>query len=212
MTRTDDRPSTDLTPVVLAGGRSTRFGQANKALATYRGEPILGRVLDVVDAVTTNRPIVAVHTDEQAAEHRAAIDTPAVRFAYDDAAFDGPLAGIAAGAAAAETRWLLVVGCDMPLLSERALSALAQRTGPEVDAVAPTEAGEYHPLHTLYRSTAVGRAMPAAASGAGPRVLLERLDAVRTVPARDGAESPDLARSLTSVDTRADLDELAPRQ
>lgn len=57
------------------------------------------------------------------------------RTVHDAIAEAGPLAGIAAGLAAARTPWLLVVAGDMPYLTSELIAAMLARVAPDVDAV-----------------------------------------------------------------------------
>jgi molybdopterin-guanine dinucleotide biosynthesis protein A len=201
-----------VTGVVLAGGHSTRFGPENKALADFDGETVLERVLEVVDACTDRPPILAVRSAEQRAELESVVGERSVHFAVDREGFEGPVAGLAGAIDGVASPWLLVSACDMPLVSRDALDWLAAQRGPDLDAVAPTEDGQYHPLLTCYRRSAVADALPKLPGAAGPRVLLEWLDRVRDVPVESTPAGVDLERSLISVDTKRGLATVAPRQ
>lgn len=206
----DDRPPNGpLTAVVLAGGDSSRFGPENKALAEFGDSTVLGAVLQTVAARSDREPIVAVRSRAQREELAAAIGS-SVRFVFDRPRFDGPIGGLAAAADRADTPWLLVSACDMPLVDPQALAYLEERRGSEVDAVAPTESGQYHPLLTLYRRDAVESVLPDLSDAAGPRAVLDSLERVRRVPVEEAPVEDRLRRSLVSVDTKEDLAAAAP--
>ncbi|MFB6151629.1 MAG: molybdenum cofactor guanylyltransferase [Haloarculaceae archaeon] len=62
----------DVRGVVLAGGDSTRFGEADKALADLSGRPLVAHVVGALADGTAGRPLVAVSTaDEGDALRRA---------------------------------------------------------------------------------------------------------------------------------------------
>ncbi|WP_327052896.1 molybdenum cofactor guanylyltransferase [Halomicrococcus gelatinilyticus] len=195
----------EATGVVLAGGDSTRFGDANKAVATLDGRPLVAHVVGAVDAATEATPTVAVRTDAQRADLEDALARP-VRFVRDRPG-GGPLAGLVAAATAAETPELVVVGCDMPLASARVLRWLRDERRPagRLDAVVACDAeGRPQPLHGAYATDLV--------AGLGVGEHDGRLDAVeraasrvRRVAPADAPPDASLARSMTNVNTRADL-------
>lgn len=93
-----------LTGVLLAGGRSRRFGSP-KDLAEYEGETLRARALRLLDEVCDERIVVG----------RGGLDDPGT----------GPVAAIAAGLRAASHDVVVVIPVDMPLLTAGGLRALA---------------------------------------------------------------------------------------
>lgn len=96
-----------ISALVLAGGRATRMGGIPKHELVVQGETILARQARILRAsvgevlVSAPADISGFGTVRDAPEHAGI----------------GPLAGIAAGLAAATTEWLFVVAGDMPYLS-----------------------------------------------------------------------------------------------
>lgn len=194
------------TGLVVAGGRSTRFGDREKALAEVAGESMLRRVVGTLGTVTDD-VVVNCRPDQQEAFERAldGVD-PTVRFVLDDETDEGPLAGLRRGLTAVDTEFAMVLGCDMPLAETDALAALLERCdGTDADAVVPTTDGGPEPLHAVYR---VGPTVEAAtkALDAGQRSLRALLAALRVdeVPVGEGVPP----RAVTSVDTQARLQEV----
>jgi molybdopterin-guanine dinucleotide biosynthesis protein A len=110
--------------VVLAGGRSSRFG-TDKMRALIDGRPLLDRSIAAVRSVASTVVVVLAPG--------ATRDLPAhVIVASDAQAFEGPLAGLAAGLAAMppHIERVLVVGGDMPTLSTPVLALLLDALGP----------------------------------------------------------------------------------
>ena len=194
----------DICGVVVAGGRSTRFGDREKALADVAGQPMLQRVVTTLGAVT--QEVVVNCRPDQRVAFDAALDgaDTDVRFALDDETDEGPLAGLRTGLAAVETEFAVVLGCDMPLAEAPTLRALTERVRPGDDAVVPTTTGGPEPLHAVYRVDSTVKAAEDTLSDGqlSLRAVLDRLD-VRTVPVGDG---PVPERSVTSVDTPAELE------
>ena len=88
--------------VILAGGRSSRFGR-DKLAEPIGGRPLLGRVIDAVRPLGTEILVVA-----------APGATPAVpddvRVVRDPVAYEGPLVGARTGLTASSEAVVLVVG------------------------------------------------------------------------------------------------------
>lgn len=205
-----------VTGLVLAGGQSTRFGDAdeNKAVASVGERTSLGRVVDAVTAATGRSPVVAVRSDDQRRVYADALSDREVSFAFDDDGFEGPLAGIAGGADALDARWAFCCGCDMPLLSPAAVGWLVDELGERVrESDRPPAAlalehpdGTIEPLHTLYRLSAIERVREELPRTGGPRALLASLPAVETVPVSAVPDRIPVEESTTNVNTRTDLE------
>ncbi|GAA0210674.1 molybdenum cofactor guanylyltransferase [Halobaculum roseum] len=203
--------------VVLAGGRSTRFGDREKAVAKVAGAPMIVRVIDRL-ASAVGRTVVNCRRDQRPVIADALGSRP-VRFAIDPVADAGPVAGMATGleaAADAGATRALVVGCDMPGLDAATACALAARLdggdsdhndsggghrdandatgggGSDADAVVPVADGRRQPLGAVYR---VAPAVEACAAVRDDGPLTAVLDRLRTVEAAVPAEP------FVSVDT-----------
>jgi molybdopterin-guanine dinucleotide biosynthesis protein A len=130
---------------VLAGGRSTRFG-SDKLAANYRGRPLLLLAVEHLSAVC-EETVVVLAPDAQAPEL-----PDGVRIARDEVAYQGPLAGLLAGLAAARTEWAMVVAGDMPELAEPVLREMLRVVrGGEVDEVILRDGDQSRPLPAALR-------------------------------------------------------------
>ncbi len=116
-------PSRDRGAIVLAGGRSSRFGR-DKLSATIDGTAMLDRAIRAVRDVASVVVVVLAPDDPRALPD-------AVIRAHDPDAHEGPLAGLAAGLAACprEVDRAIVVGGDMPSLRPAVLALLLDRPG-----------------------------------------------------------------------------------
>jgi molybdopterin-guanine dinucleotide biosynthesis protein A len=137
-----------ITGVVLAGGRGTRLGGADKGLQTLRGVALARRALDRLRPqvgrllVNANR-----HVEEYA--------TFGVPVCVDTVPGQpGPLAGLLAGLAAAGTPWLAAVPCDGPHFPDdlvRRLAHAVQAQHAEIAIAVTLEGGtrRRHPVYCL---------------------------------------------------------------
>ena len=105
-----------ISALILAGGKATRLGGIAKHALVIDGETIFARQVRVL-APRVAEILVSCATD-----------VPGYRTVRDAIQGAGPLAGIAAGLAAARTDWLLVVAGDMPDLRGAVIDLLRQPT------------------------------------------------------------------------------------
>jgi len=103
-------PQADLTGLVLAGGRSRRWGGVDKAWALLAGRPLVSHVIERL-AAQTGRVWLSVNRDP---DRYAALGLPVISDDWPGAL--GPLAGIATALRRIETPWLLVAPVDSPCL------------------------------------------------------------------------------------------------
>ena len=220
--RTDER----VTGIVVAGGRSRRFGDREKALACVDGEPQLHRVVRSlesvcarvlvncrdaqVDSFAETLGVASEHQTEHAGGGGQLLVSPGrsrMQFVVDDVPDGGPVAGLERALAATETQTALVVGCDFPFLGPSVLRELhchRRRTGAEA-VVARGVSGRVQPLVGAYRVDPA-RAACAAARERGSRSLTAVLDDLDTRTVETAAiPGADAALSLFNVNTRADL-------
>lgn len=127
----------DITGLVLAGGRGSRMGGADKGLQHFHGVPL------ALHALNRLRPQVGtlLLSANRNLEAYRSMGTPVL----DDGArpFEGPLAGLLAGLQHCTTPWLAAVPCDAPAFPLDLVPRLAEaahRAGtPAAVATAPDE-------------------------------------------------------------------------
>jgi molybdopterin-guanine dinucleotide biosynthesis protein A len=128
-----------ITALILAGGKSTRMKE-EKGLVYFKGRMLVEHVIESVKKITGQIIIITAH--------------PAYRqFGYpctEDIMKDkGPLGGIYSGLLQSTSTKNLVIGCDMPFLSERLLAALINTCGDE-DVLLTAHKGRAEPLCSVY--------------------------------------------------------------
>jgi molybdenum cofactor guanylyltransferase len=198
-----------VTAIVLAGGRSTRFG-GDKLAALVAGRPLLHRAIHAV-AEVADEVVVVLAPDAPVPVLPKRLGPPIV-IARDLVAGRGPLAGLAAGLAVARHPRALLVAGDQPFVRVAVLRALldelgdpgAERDGPDVVALA--DGGSLWPFPVALGVAALRPASSDALTGRDLRLftLFARLRVARVPEARWRALDPG-GDSLRDVDTRNDL-------
>jgi molybdopterin-guanine dinucleotide biosynthesis protein A len=138
--------------VILAGGRSTRFGDADKAVAALAGTPMIRRVADrLVDTVDE---LVVNCREDQVDPIGTALGGVGlgVRFAPDREPDQGPMVGIRTGLAAAAAEYAAVVACDMPFVEPGLLEFLFDRADGHDAAVPRLGDGWFQTTQAVYRT------------------------------------------------------------
>jgi molybdenum cofactor guanylyltransferase len=204
------------TGIVLAGGRSARFG-GDKLRATLDGKALLDRAIDAVREVADE---VIVAGSNIAAPSIAASSTR-VRWIQDAEPFGGPLIGLAGALDAARGSTAVVVGGDMPRVVPAVLRAMLDRRDAEplVEAVIlgrpAQDVASDRPRAVLPMAVDVERARSAAGAAldGGSRSLRSLLDDLATVelPAEAWLPLDPNAATLLDVDTSSDLDRIRAR-
>ncbi|MCM1129404.1 MAG: molybdenum cofactor guanylyltransferase MobA [Alistipes senegalensis] len=109
---------TDITGLVLAGGKGTRMGSIDKGLQLFFGKPLF---LHAIDRLKPQVASVFVNANRNEKQYAQAGFTVLPDMQPD---FAGPLAGFAAGLARCQTPYLLVVPCDSPFFPDNLASKL----------------------------------------------------------------------------------------
>lgn len=192
-------PRTSVGAIVLAGGRSSRFGRDKLA------EPVGGTVL-LHRAIAAIRPLAtAVYV---VAAPNADPDLPdEARLIHDPVAFEGPLSGLVTGLEAAPEPVAIVVGGDSPSLVEGVIAAMLDRLdAPGIQAVVLEHEGRARPLPLVVRrEPALAQARDLFESGERRlRAVLDRLEVevISELVWRD--LDPDAA-TVRDIDTPEDV-------
>lgn len=188
--------SADCTGVLLAGGRSRRFG-SNKALARLGDGQLIERPARILAELFEHRLLVTNTPELYEFLHWPM--TP------DLTPGGGPLAGIEAALSRAATPYLFVAACDMPDL-DRALITHLCTLAPGHDAVIPMTSRGLEPLHGVYAKSALP--IISATLAAGNRKLQTVLATlkVRTVDEAEMlAVSSTALQSFSNINTVNDL-------
>ncbi len=130
---------------ILAGGASSRMGR-DKAFIELDGEPLILRAAKLLE------PIVGSATIIGPPERFASLGLHTIP---DDHLGFGPLGGIATALRVATHPWNLIIGCDLPFLTQEWLEFLVQRAlESQSDAVVPMSEHGAEPLCAMYQRRA----------------------------------------------------------
>jgi molybdopterin-guanine dinucleotide biosynthesis protein A len=203
--RTVDPGAGSVSAIVLAGGRSSRFG-SDKLAAEVEGRSLLERAVEATAAVAAEVVVVLAQGDARRLPDR--IGDAAVRRVEDPIPFGGPLQGLLAGLELARGPIIVLAGGDMPALDPRVLELLigTLRASPERRAAVLERRGRLEQLPAALRNGAATEAARRLLAG-GERSLtslLTALDPVRVDEAEWRGLDPSAA-TLRDVDRPADL-------
>jgi len=196
-------PLDDVTGIVLAGGRSSRFG-SDKLAAMLDGRSLLHQALEAIAAVACTLIVVSAPGVEPPLPEALA---GRVRIVHDPEPFGGPLVGLVAALAGVQTPTVLVAGGDMPHMVPAVLLRLVAACGPARPAVHLEVPGRIQPLPMALDVLAARTAGSAVIERGGRslRDLLRQLGAA-SIPAPAWLALDPAGRTVTDVDRPGDLD------
>lgn len=188
----------DATALVLAGGKSSRFG-SDKALANLEGETLITRCVRRLLSAFPEVIVVSKRPDTYAFLRMLG----RVSLACDRYAEHNPLAGLEAGLSASATPANFLCACDMPLIEPRLLAELYGKL-PGYEAAVPLRGGVPQPLCAFYRRSCLEGARRLLLEGKGPLDLLKTLN-TRWVEDKTVSKTDPKGLSFLDIDTRSDL-------
>jgi len=145
-----NQASNRVTAVILAGGKATRMDGRDKGLVELAGRPMIEYV---IKAVAPQVEMVLINAN-RSLEAYAGYNLRIIPDATND--YAGPLAGIAAGIAAAATDLILSVPCDGPWVPNDLVSRLQKKLENSSSNVCVAHDGErMQPVFALFRKQAL---------------------------------------------------------
>ena len=136
-------PESQVTGIVLAGGKSRRFG-SNKALFEYRGKKLIDYSIAVLQQLCGQ---ILLSTNEP--EKFAFTGLTTVPDLFPGC---GPVAGIHACLEQSQTEHHLVIGCDLPWLDFRLFEFVLQNSS-GYQVVMPTHKGFRETMASYYHQS-----------------------------------------------------------
>jgi molybdopterin-guanine dinucleotide biosynthesis protein A len=130
----------DITGVILAGGKSSRMG-VNKSFLKLGNQTIIERIVDLMKSIFTEVIIVTNTTDEY-----KFLNLPLYEDIYK---WKGPLAGIHSALTHSTKEKIFVLSCDVPLMSKEMIKYIIEYKTDK--SIVFCEAAGYHqPLVGVY--------------------------------------------------------------
>jgi molybdopterin-guanine dinucleotide biosynthesis protein A len=198
-------PEDTFSAIILAGGRSVRFGR-DKSAEVVAGRTLLQRVVDAVGPIA--REIIVVRAT---GAPRQAVTSRTLLRHVEDVREGGAMAGLYSGLLAASQPAAVALGCDMPLLSHPLLLHLWGLLGPDVDVVMPLWKGKEEPLHAFYRRSTCLSAIQKALDEGERQVIRFLADArVRYVSHDELRRLDPEGHSFWNVNEPSDLTRILP--
>jgi molybdenum cofactor guanylyltransferase len=145
----------EITGIVLAGGRGSRMGGIDKGLQIYKGTPLAKHAIQQLQPQVG---VVLINANRNLEDYGAWGKQFAANVIVDDLAdFAGPLAGFQVGLQHCKTPYLMTVPCDTPRfpadLVRRLGEALSQQSADIAMVSSPDEEGvlRHQPVFCLLK-------------------------------------------------------------
>lgn len=132
-----------VTALILAGGKSSRFGR-DKALLEYDNRKIVERLAAECEKVCSEVLVVS------GSGQKFAFESENIREIADFYKGAGPMGGLQAGLAAAANEICLLMACDMPFLKADLMRLFIEQTA-EYQIVLPKNGEDIEPMFGIYR-------------------------------------------------------------
>ena len=110
----------NITAVILAGGKGSRLGGQDKGLVIYKGKPLIAHVLERIQPQVEQILISANRNQSKYQKYGYTVINDEL------SNFQGPLAGFASAMKIAKTDYILTLPCDGPKLPLDLVSRMTQ--------------------------------------------------------------------------------------
>jgi len=133
----------NITGIILAGGKSSRMGQ-DKGLLLLNEQPFIQHIIKALSGLVSEILIVSNNVNH---------DAFGLRRIEDCIENAGPLAGIYSGLNASQTKYNLVLSCDVPLITSHILKILVDEADDKHDIVQIESERRTMPLIAIYKES-----------------------------------------------------------
>jgi len=195
-----------ITGVILAGGKSSRFGR-NKALEPFMGERLIDRSVRLIKEWCD--PVFVVC---QKPEEYFGVEANLVADIIPD---QGPLMGLYTSLLFSPNEWIFLRAVDMPFLEEAFAELLIKRaTEGNADVVVPLKGRhtdlplQYEPLCACYNVRCILHIKRVIESGGGRVISFFSRVRVDAVPEDTWRAVDPKGRSILNINTIQDMDEV----
>lgn len=191
----------EVTLLILAGGRSERFGR-NKALYEVNGRPLLSYLVERVSSLS-KRLIISVKSDPEIYSRLF----PGAEIILDEYDVYAPIIGLLSSLAEVKTSYVAVLPCDSPLVNPELIALLLRKARGRGGAVPIWEDGRVEPLLAVYKTDELRKSVTDCLKRSDLRVrcALESMDIVY-VPMHEIKEVDPELRSFLNINTPKELE------
>ena len=192
----------------MAGGQSRRFGGEDKAFLIFQGETFIERIAKQSLSVSDDVILVIGKKETSRFENLFPGKVRIVKDSYD---LGSPVSGILTACDLVKHSYLVVLGCDMPLVRASVLKMMGSAAGSHSAAVPTWEDGKKEPLCSVYNAAEYMVAAREAvnANAKGCLKVLEFLQDVVPVPVSEIRKLDPRLESLSNINSKEDLDALS---
>jgi molybdenum cofactor guanylyltransferase len=136
----------DITAVILAGGQGRRMGGQDKGLIEFDGKPLAAILVEQLSQQGVDIIINANRNHDQYQK----LGFPVISDTLED--YQGPLAGFASAMAAVNSKFILTLPCDGPLLSDDYVARfIASYTRTAAPVHVAFDGDRLQPVHALIK-------------------------------------------------------------
>jgi len=139
---------TDVTIIILCGGRGQRMGGLDKGLINFCGKPLIEHILDAIKPQCKTIIINANRHIEQYSKYGYPV------LADDLNDFQGPLAGFSIAMEHATTPFIMTLPCDAPLIPKDMVTRFIQTMQQaDSDIVVAHDGERIQPVYALIKTS-----------------------------------------------------------
>ncbi|EMA09077.1 molybdenum cofactor guanylyltransferase [Haloarcula vallismortis] len=191
--------------IIIAGGRSTRFGDSDKAVADLAGTPMIRRVADRLGQAVGELVVNCREDQVEAIDAALSDHTLDPTFALDTDPDQGPMAGIATGLGAVESEYAAVVACDMPFVDPSFVDYLFERAASH-EAAVPRPDEWFQTTQAVYHADAMGDACQRALERGEHRIVEPLFDLDYVVVEREEILEHTSLDTFENLNTREEFE------
>lgn len=184
-----------ITAIILAGGKGRRLGGQDKGLVDYQDIPLIQHVLD---KITPQVDSVIINANRNQKSY-AALGYEIISDELSD--FQGPLAGFAIAMQASKTDFILTMPCDGPHLPDDYVARLIAATKDENTIVVAHDGERLQPVHALIPVSLIANLLEFLESGDRK---IDRWYAQNDMATADFSDKPEVFFNVNTEEQRQD--------
>lgn len=187
----------DITAVILAGGRGRRMGGQDKGLIELNGKPLIQHLIQQLKQQSVGIVINANRNQDQYRQY----GYPVFADELDD--FQGPLAGFASAMAEGDTRFILTLPCDGPFLaSDYVLRFMNSHNQTQAPICVADDGERLQPVHALIDVSLLSSLVSFLKSGDRK---IDRWYAMHQFTQTDFSDCAEMFRNINTPDDQQNL-------